>query len=365
MGKHLDEPRVGGIVHASVSLSQEGPARDAHRTVGVNEVGAGQATSLRAPRFTVEEARAFLEPRYGRVEGVEQLGGGFWSAAFGFVGDGRELVIRFGTDRSWLEAEQKAMAFSSPALPVPEVVEIGTSEGGVFAVSQRHHGIFLESVSPGVASRAGPMLLGLLEALFSVPKSADLPIGWQWSPPTAVTWRQWLRETLDDRPDREMRGGWRGAVRRADPALDRIGREAEARLAELVDACPERRDLVHRDLLHGNVLVAEDGSKVNAVFSWKCSVRADFLYDVAWCTFWGPFHPGVAATDPWGLVQSSDVIRADASALTDAAARHHCYELHIGIEHLAFNAWTGDAEALGQTGRILDEVLERGPLAEA
>ena len=51
------------------------------------------------------------------------------------------------------------------------------------------------------------------------------------------------------------------------------------RVRTLVDACPERRDLVHGDLLHGNVLVSPDARRVEAVLSWKCSVRGDFLYD--------------------------------------------------------------------------------------
>ena len=35
-----------------------------------------------------------------------------------------------------------------------------------------------------------------------------------------------------------------------------------------------------------------------AVLSWKCSVRGDFLFDAAWCTFWAQIHPGIAAADP-------------------------------------------------------------------
>ena len=49
----------------------------------------------------------------------------------------------------------------------------------------------------------------------------------------------------------------------------------------LAEACPERRDLVHGDLLHGNVLVSPDARRVQAVLSWKCSVRGDFLFDAA------------------------------------------------------------------------------------
>ena len=319
---------------------------------------------MKAPPISIREARAFLETRYDTIEQVERLGGGFWSSAFGYVAGGQELVVRFGTERSWFEADRAAMAFSSPRLPVPEMLEIGEGAGRVFAISRRHHGVFLESVRPDQSHNARPMLAGLLEALFAVPKSGGLPVGWQWSPPTTIGWRDWLVEALEDRPDREEVSPWRETLAAADPALGRLRQAAETRMTELLNACPERRDLVHRDLLHGNVLVTEDASEVTAVFSWKCSVRGDFLYDVAWCSFWSPFHPGIAATEPWGLALSSGPIQADDSALVEAAVRHHCYELHIGIEHLAFNTWVGDRQALEQTAQVLRDVLERGPLVE-
>ena len=50
------------------------------------------------------------------------------------------------------------------------------------------------------------------------------------------------------------------------------------------------------------MLFSPDAGRVEAVLSWKCSVRGDFLYD---------------------------------------AARHHWYQLHIGFIHLGWNLWTG------------------------
>jgi hypothetical protein len=55
-------------------------------------------------------------------------------------------------------------------------------------------------------------------------------------------------------------------------------------------------------------------------------------------------------------------VRAEPGALRDAAARHHCYELHIGFTHLGWNIWTGNQADLAATARRLAEVLERGPL---
>jgi aminoglycoside phosphotransferase (APT) family kinase protein len=313
-------------------------------------------------RVSQSQAHEFLAGKYGAVGEPRPLSGGFWSSAYSFSQAGRELVVRFGANKDWFEADRAASGFASPEMPVPEVVEVGEAFGGAYAISVRYHGINLEDVRPDQSDTAGPMLTSLLAALFKVPKSSDLPIVWHGQPPRRdVTWRGWLLERLVDDPREEVHG-WRARLA-LQGDVDRIYRAAEARVHDLIAACPERRDLVHGDLLHANVLVAEDASRPNAVFSWKCSVRGDFLFDTAWCTFCGAiWYPGIAAADPWARVGREPSMSDDAAAWTDASVRHHCYELHIGLTALAWNAWVDDAEALQLIATQLAVVLERGPL---
>jgi aminoglycoside phosphotransferase (APT) family kinase protein len=296
----------------------------------------------------IEDVSAFLASHHGvPVTALELLSGGSWSVAYGYrVGD-RELVLRLGSDRKWFEIDRDAMAYSREGLPVPAVLDIGDALGGAYAISERHRGRFLESVESDEADVAGPTLMRLLDALRSVPDDGSRD----------ASWHAWLAASLRDDPAQPV-SGWRATLA-ADAELDRLYRACESRIHELLDACPERRDLVHRDLLHGNVLVAPDASRVNAVFSWKCSLRGDFLYDVAMCTFWGAIaHPGIGAID----TLSHTLANAPADALDDAALRHHCYELHIGTEHLGWYVWTGDDDWLRRDAAHLEMLLERGPL---
>ena len=308
-------------------------------------------------RLTTEQVLTFLAERHGDgpIRDLESLSGGFWSSAFAYrTAGGRELVVRFGQLRDGFDAECTAMAYAGPDLPVPEVLEVGAAFDGAYAISERAHGRFLEDVRPDEAATAGPTIVRLLGALHAVPDD----VGATTDDPEA--WRTFLFEGLADDPSRTVHG-WRGRIA-ADPPVERVFRACEARVHQLVDACPERRDVVHGDLLHGNVLVSEDASRVHAVFSWKCSVRGDFLFDTAWCTFWSHIHPGIAAADVWRGVTTSSWANADPTDLVDAAVRHHCYELQIGASHLGWYAWTEDDAALRVLAKQLAMLLERGPL---
>jgi hygromycin-B 4-O-kinase len=294
------------------------------------------------PLVSLDEAQSFLDRYHGHaVDRLEQLSGGSWSAAFGYRAGGEETVARSGHTRSWFETDQRMHEFASADLPVPRVRDVGDAMNGrFFAISERACGRFLEDIEPSESGALTDVVARLLRALREVPEEK-----------VDYTWRQWLLSGLD----REGRDRQWWARIAEDPGVAPIADAAAARVHELIDACPEGRHLVHGDLLAKNVLVAEDVSALRAVFSWKCSVRGDALYDIAWLTFWGGWHPGIAAIDPWSL-------RADDGA-PDAAARHHCYELHIGATHLCWNAQIDDAAGLQEVATKLAELLESGPRA--
>lgn len=311
---------------------------------------------------TLEQVEAFLFGLHGEtVSDLEPLRGGFWSSALAYRLGDRELVLRLGSIPEGFEMDRVAMAFAGPDLPIPDVLDIGRALGGTYAVSQRRHGRFLETARPEEANVVGPTIVRLLDALLAVPAEPEAPAAWYPNgQPGESTWRRWLEDSLVDDPRRRV-SGWRTTLA-ANPQFDRLFRACEDRVRDLADACPERRDLVHGDLLHSNVLMAENGSRITAVFSWKCSVRGDFLFDVAWCTFWGAWHPGIAAADIWTRMMTSSSPAQHGDGLADAAIRHHCYELQIGATHLGWSAWTGDEKSLRAVAEHTALVLERGPL---
>jgi aminoglycoside phosphotransferase (APT) family kinase protein len=333
--------------------------------------GCSNAASQRSENMTgvvartpsPDEVEAFLVRWHGcPIAALGPLSGGFWSTAFAYSIESQEFVVRFGSDRAAFEADRRAMALDGPDLPVPAVLAVGDAFGGAYAISVRQKGRFLETVRPDEAPVVGPTIVRLLGAMHAVPAEPGAPGAWHGvRSADESTWRRWLVDSLADDPGGVVRG-WRPVLAQ-DPKLDRLFRACEARVGDLAGACPERRDLIHGDLLHGNVLISQDATRITAVFSWKCSQRGDFLFDTAWCTFWGAFHAGIGAAHVWERVLMAPWATGDPEALADAPHRHHCYELQIGATHLAWNAWVGDAAGLKWVAAHTEMLLERGPLA--
>ncbi len=292
----------------------------------------------------------FLRKHHGgEPTDLVPLGGGFWSAAFGYRLGDDELVLRLNEVPQGFRADEFAMRYTSAALPVPEVVAIGEAFDRWFAISRRHHGRFLEEVGTDEAGELGPTVVDLLAGLRAVPDTGIV----------AVPWSQWLLDGITDHPGKHT-SGWRRRIAE-DQVADRTFRAVDGRVRSLLDACVDRRQVVHSDLLHYNVLVSARADEVTAVFSWKHATWGDAVYDLAWCTFWGRWHDGIGALKLWDRV----VPTLPAAEVVDLGIRHHVYELQIGANHLGWYATLGDHENLGWTLRQLDELLEQGPRSTA
>jgi hygromycin-B 4-O-kinase len=302
------------------------------------------------------QAARFLDQRYrGRARDVAELGGGDWSRAFSFRLDGCDLVARFGRYGEDFAKDREAMAFAGPDLPVPRVLEIGSALGGAYAISERHFGLFLEELDEPRWRRLLPALLRGLDHLRHLQAPEASRAREDGAPAVTTSWREWLLEGLVDRPGQRV-SGWR-AILAASAVLDETFVAAERAFTALLATCPELRHVLHLDLLNRNVLVAEDGSRLVAVFDWGCSACGDFLYEVAWFTFWAPWFAGLAAIDFRSVMRAHyDATGLDVPRFDE---RLRCYELHIALTHLAYCAFAdGREQDLAAVARRTRELLD-------
>lgn len=106
--------------------------------------------------------------------------------------------------------------------------------------------------------------------------------------------------------------------------------------------------LTHCDLINRNVHVDRDS--ISGIFDWGCMRWGDHLYDLAWFDFWSSWYPELDI----GLLRSELGRRwSDGGyAVANQAERERACLLHIGADHLIYNAVIDSPSGL-------DEVLAR------
>ncbi len=165
-------------------------------------------------------------------------------------------------------------------------------------------------------------------------------------------WVDYLTAVVHDLPGSRIHG-WKQRLIDSQIGIESFDR-AHAQMRGLARAFPGPRSLVHNDLLNRNALAA--GGSVTALFDWGCSIYGDFVYELATFVFWSPWHAAIEQTDMTAMAldhygdMGLDVPNFD--------ARLRCCALHIGLVHLAYNAFLGDEETLRRTDQRMAEFLD-------
>jgi hygromycin-B 4-O-kinase len=306
-------------------------------------------------RLTPQLVEAFLVEAGGTPVGqLSPISQGEWSTTYSFDQSGRSWIVRFSDHAEDFQKDRVAYAYHSPALPVPEVVQLGEAFGGYFAISRRLPGTAIDLLDAATMGRVVPAVLALLDALRVADISGSEGYG-SWLPDRRgvnASWKEVLLSIGDDPPGNRI-GGWKEKLSAA------AGLAAYSylrqKMAALVNYCPEGRHLIHGDLLHYNLLVA--GDRISAVLDWGNSMYGDFLYELAWFTFWAPWHPGMAGIDfrKIALAHYSQI----GLEVTNFEQRLACYELYIGLDSIAYCAFTDRWSQVEQVTSQALEVAER------
>ena len=303
---------------------------------------------------SLKQAQQFLRSHLSAdPQQLTLIGEGAWSRCFGYLVEDREYAIRFGRYIEDFQKDCWAARFSSAELPIPEVFEVGEIQDGYFAISRRAHGIPLEQVSIEVWQGIIPDLVNALEALRTVDLKEASGVGHWDKDGTAKfdTWSEYLLDVEGDKPTQRTHG-WRRKLEQNYPSgmvafergLDNLKEFALANVP---------RSLLHCDLMNRNALVS--GGHINAVFDWGCGRFGDHLYDLAWFEFWAPWHTNLdiplfrkALEDRWSQIGDTP------KNLTERL--NACY-LHIGLDHIAYNAYTENWRVLQETADRMRELV--------
>lgn len=308
------------------------------------------------PAPDLRQIARFLTDRFGSsVRDVSPLGAGKWSRAFSFDTDEAQLVVRFGDHDEDFAKDRIAASWQQPGLPVPNFIDMGEVFGTFYAVTERAEGKFLDGLTRNEVAEVLPSLFRVLDALRRVPVPDAAGFG-GWNRNGVGAHSSWKDALLTLETKRPRIDGWKRRLQELPECQQAFDQGAE-RLQLLAEHVPSRQDVIHRDLLNRNVLVAD--AKVTSVFDWGSSMYGDHLYDIAWLTFCASYTSGFDRSEIHRLARQHYV--RDGIDPDEFDLRINCYEVHIGLGALIYRAFLGEeAHAQSLATKILASAIQEG-----
>lgn len=305
-------------------------------------------------RLSDDRLQGLIQQAMGAApQDLTPLEQGEWSAAYAFTIGTEGFILRVAPIEDDFRRDQYACRFSSKNLPVPKIVQISAHESGYYAISEKACGTTIDELAAGQMRRVVPAVLRLLDAL----RQADVTNsrgfgGWDcegngWAP----SWKESLLAVNIDTAGSRI-SGWREKLAASGYGTSQFDR-FYGQLQNLLGGVPEVRHVIHSDLLHYNLLV--DDGRISGVLDWGCAKYGDFLYDLAWFTFWSSWYPAMLGID-WKGLAFQHYARAGAD-LQGFDQRLNAYELHIGLDSIVYCAFVEHWDMVSPVMMRLEQVL--------
>jgi hygromycin-B 4-O-kinase len=289
-----------------------------------------------------QSVRDLLDRAGWQPVGLTAIGGGAWSQAWAFDHDRRRYVVRLAGNAHDFLKDRFAARFNNRRLPIPTVVEIGSARtlNAAYAISEHVAGRPLEEATSVDWQGLVPAVADLLEELRTV---AGLGLNWgAWDGTGHAqhpTWSDFL-SMVGEYPWHSAIP-WRERLSHGELAVFNAGHR---KLID-IDLGNVPRSLVHADLINRNVHV--EISQITGVFDWGSALYGDHLYDLAWFLFWAPWHAELDIAALIAMTISRDARGTGGTA--DHTRRITACLLHIGLDHIVYNAAWGTPDGLTAT----------------
>ena len=277
------------------------------------------------------------------ISNLEFINGGEMSQAFSFQTNRGNFVIRVNTSpRSFYKDEKAFERFSDKGVPIPKIIKIGQIDHVYyFAISEKAEGRHITDLTEEEYKKILPNLLKIMDTIHDLDIKETNGYG-KWNLEGNGVYNTWKEFILAVNEFQNKEDLFKTSFLESD-----IWEKVYSEVKKLSEFCPEERFLVHGD--YGNNNAVSDGEKVTGVFDWADSLYGDYLYDIAWITFWSKKSDRIKEIEDYYEIKN----------IYNFKQRLLCYKLRIGLSSLRFYAYSNQKDKYDSIKkRILDLLID-------
>lgn len=270
------------------------------------------------------------------IQSLTTIKEGETSQAFSFSSKDSEFIIRVNPKKHGFEKDKYAYEhFNSQKVPIPKTFQIGQlSDNFYYSITEKAMGKVIDHFEKEEIRRFIPELIAVLDSIHSFDIGETQFGDWEVDGKALETsWKNYLHKLI------RRFEGYENKTPGSTLLEPAIVQKLVARYKELVDYCPNIRHLVHADYGFNNLL--SDGKKITGVIDWELSKYGDFIYDIAWLSFW---ETAIDYADIFlKHYQKMNV------SVPNFQERLLCYKLHFGLGALSFFSNSEQEKSYKQT----------------
>ncbi len=262
------------------------------------------------------------------ISNLEFINGGEISQAFSFQTSKGNFVIRVNkSSRSFYKDKNVFERFGDKGIPIPEIIKIEQiDEVYHFAISKKAEGKHITDLTDEEYKKTLPSLLGIMDIIHGLDIKETKGFG-KWNLEEVGVHDTWKEFILAVNEFQNKENLFETSFLEKD-----IWEKIYLKIEKLSEFCPEERFLVHGD--YGNNNAVSDGERVTGVFDWADSLYGDYLYDIAWISFWLKKPEKIKEIE--GYYEAKNIYNFKERLL--------CYKLRIGLSSLSFYAYSNQKD---------------------
>jgi hygromycin-B 4-O-kinase len=241
------------------------------------------------PEISDSVVHEFLSTHFkDPITDLGHIEGGHISQVVTFASGGKEFVLRINSsnmDANFEKEDFISTAYASEQVPIPPVVARAHHNDLHYIITPKYPGRQFDSLSRHESAEALPSILGTLAAIHTTDISHQTGFGLFNGRGQGFfpDWPGNLRCVKDEERADGFFGKWHTLFDTSFLDRNEFNRIYEI-MESLITHCPTKRYLVHGGFAGGNVLIHK--GSVSAVIDWMDAKYGDFIYDIAWITYW-------------------------------------------------------------------------------